>query len=150
MGLHNQSIAFFTSPLPLVWQYLKLRSSLSPPPIRLPTGDVIPPVISNCPMSVYIRAGGQPSQSVTWTIPEATDNSGSASLIYSSHQPNTLFNVGVTPVTYIFADPNQNYARCTFIVTVAGKPFFSIPSCFALVLTQPAQMAFSFSAACMM
>jgi hypothetical protein len=81
-------------------------------------GDVTPPVISNCPMSIYIRAQGQASQAATWTQPEATDNSGSVSLIYSSHQPNTQFTVGVTPVTLIFADPSQNYARCTFMVTV--------------------------------
>jgi alpha-D-ribose 1-methylphosphonate 5-triphosphate synthase subunit PhnG len=57
---------------------------------------------------------------VTWTAPTATDNSGSAFVVYSSHTSGSSFPVGVTtPVTYVFSDPSSNYAVCTFFVTIS-------------------------------
>ncbi|XP_038068280.1 mucin-3A-like isoform X2 [Patiria miniata] len=84
-------------------------------------GDTTAPSISDCPASIYAGDSGQAGQTVSWTPPTATDESGVATQIYASHQPDTLFSRGVTPVTYIFADASQNYARCIFFVNIGDN-----------------------------
>ncbi|XP_022082302.1 mucin-2-like isoform X2 [Acanthaster planci] len=86
-------------------------------------GDTTPPSISNCPASVYLGNSGLSGQTVSWTPPTATDDSGTVVQVYASHQPDSVFPRGVTPVTYIFADPSQNYARCVFFINIEdGSP----------------------------
>ncbi|XP_072018428.1 uncharacterized protein [Amphiura filiformis] len=79
--------------------------------------DLIPPVVSNVPSSVYVYTpnGGA---IVNWDSPTATDNSGTANLIRRTRQPNSFFPLGTTPVTYVFADPSNNAVSVTFFITV--------------------------------
>ncbi|XP_022082334.1 uncharacterized protein LOC110974776 isoform X2 [Acanthaster planci] len=86
---------------------------------EIPVGDNIDPVIDGCPDSVNRIVGTGSSSVVTWTAPTATDNSGSAFLVYSSHASGSSFPVGTTAVTYVFSDPSSNYAICTFFITIS-------------------------------
>ncbi|XP_038068270.1 uncharacterized protein LOC119737763 isoform X5 [Patiria miniata] len=87
---------------------------------EIPVGDNIDPVIDNCPDSVTRNIALGSSSVVTWTTPTATDNSGTAFLIFSSHNSGFNFPAGTTPVTYVFSDSSMNYATCTFFVTVTN------------------------------
>lgn len=90
------------------------------------SGDVTPPVISNCPQTiVQIVAPGTSFELIEWTLPTATDErSGPAQLIFSSiDEPRVLFQVGSTPITirYTFSDVAGNTAICTFDVSALSK-----------------------------
>ena len=60
---------------------------------------------------------------VFYTVPTATDISGTEQIISQSQDSGDFFPVGVTRVTYIFADASGNVApTCSFNVTVnTGK-----------------------------
>ena len=86
-------------------------------------GDTLPPVVSDCPsagVSVTAPAGAT-SATATWTVPSAVDDSGGTVTVTSNRSPGDSFPVGTTQVTYTFRDPSQNFATCTFSVTVTGK-----------------------------
>lgn len=55
---------------------------------------------------------------VFWEEPMATDLSGEVTLVSRSHAPGSFFIVGVTTVTYVFADPSGNEYECSFNITV--------------------------------
>ena len=85
------------------------------------TGGV---TIFNCPTDgVTVTASqGATQVSVTWIEPVATDSLGQLiTNIVRSHQPNQLFNVGVTPVTYQFIASSGSQDTCSFTVTVNGE-----------------------------
>ncbi|MGB1661035.1 MAG: HYR domain-containing protein [Planctomycetota bacterium] len=69
---------------------------------------------------------GECSSLVTWIEPTATDSCGT-STISGSHTPDTVFPVGVTPVTYTAIDDSGNVSTSTFNVTVTdgNAPAFS-------------------------
>lgn len=85
--------------------------------------DTTPPEIPNCPGDIEeIIELGAPNPTISWIIPSATDLSG-ASIVSSSHDPGTTFQIGETVVTYIFGDPFGNTALCSFVVIVTtGMP----------------------------
>lgn len=65
---------------------------------------------------------GDCSALVTWIEPTATDSCGTAT-ISGSHTPDTVFPVGVTPVTYTAIDDSGNVSSASFNVTVTdGNP----------------------------
>ncbi|XP_071826140.1 hyalin-like isoform X5 [Apostichopus japonicus] len=83
------------------------------------TEDTTAPVISDCPHNLTVtREKGLDPNTVTWSEPSATDDSGN-STVYSSHIPGDVFPPGPTMVNYIFTDGAGNSASCIFIVTVA-------------------------------
>ncbi|XP_071785173.1 uncharacterized protein [Asterias amurensis] len=94
---------------------------------EIPVGDNTDPVISGCPQSITMNVQTGSSAVVTWTPPTATDNSGTAFIIFSSSSPGSVFPAGTTPVSYVFSDPSQNYASCSFFVTVTGTTTDNIP-----------------------
>lgn len=62
------------------------------------------------------------SATVSWIEPTAVDSCGS-SVLSSSHSPDTVFQVGVTPVTYTATDDSGNISQVSFNVTVTdGNP----------------------------
>ena len=82
--------------------------------------DITPPVISNCPASArYELPFGSRFQTVSWTEPTASDNSGNIPIRLKSHSPGGPFPIGVTQVGYIFLDMAGNEASCSF--TITGK-----------------------------
>ncbi len=86
------------------------------------SSDIVPPQIFNCPSD--IRATTPPGTNtiiVSWIEPTAEDDSGSVYFLGRSHAPYTSFNIGLTTVTYTFADEAGNIASCTFNIIVSGK-----------------------------
>ncbi|XP_022092566.1 uncharacterized protein LOC110980305 [Acanthaster planci] len=81
--------------------------------------DLVPPTITRCPNDVHetIRLG-VPGVVVDWALPQASDDIGPVRLLNGSHEPQSVFHVGQTPVTYVFADMAGNTATCNFTVTV--------------------------------
>ncbi len=81
------------------------------------TNDIQAPVFSNCPTNITQSAIGT-TAIVTWTVPTATDNCTATPSVASSHNPNTIFPIGTTTVTYTARDTANNIATCTFTVTI--------------------------------
>lgn len=87
--------------------------------LHLTIADTIPPTIQNCPADLSsITELGSGGTVVTWTEPTAVDLSGVANLIAQSHQSGSFFPVGMTEITYTYADNSGNSADCVFTVTV--------------------------------
>ncbi|XP_070548807.1 uncharacterized protein [Ptychodera flava] len=82
--------------------------------------DVVCP--SNIETKVYLD---MPTTSVTWRLPNASDNSGSVH-VFGSHEPGSNFSVGVATIFYEAKDPSGNTAYCCFNVTVKAvvRPLF--------------------------
>lgn len=99
----------------------------SPPP--LPLVDRTPPVVI-CPNNIVQEiALGQFGRAVTFNNPDATDNSGSVTLVTQSHQTGSFFQVGSTTVEFEYRDPSGNTASCTFIITIIeGRIYFVLVS----------------------
>ncbi|KAJ8041572.1 Hyalin [Holothuria leucospilota] len=86
------------------------------------TEDTTPPTIMDCPDRIQnVIELGLPGLIVSWTEPSASDISGVAMVSMRSHAPNTLFDVGVTTVTYTFTDNSNNVAVCTFMVIITTE-----------------------------
>ena len=82
--------------------------------------DNDPPVFTSCPGNIF-KTTQMPSESVFWPNPIAEDNSLEVS-VAGSHEPNSVFEVGVTEVNYTARDESDNTAECRFRVTVTlGK-----------------------------
>ncbi len=87
----------------------------------LSTVDNDPPRCQNVPNDILTEITvGTPSRQtpVDWTEPTAIDNCGPVTLVSRSNAPNSLFSVGPTPVTYVFADESGNSVTCSFEVEV--------------------------------
>ncbi len=81
--------------------------------------DIEEPVFFDCPVDITLPNDiNVCSASVTWIPPVATDNCSSNPVVVGTHQPDDLFPVGVTAVTYTATDSSGNIATCTFNVTV--------------------------------
>ncbi|XP_072046550.1 hyalin-like [Amphiura filiformis] len=79
--------------------------------------DNTSPTVKGCPDDIAkTNELGASGVLVTWIEPSATDVSPVT--LHRSHQPSTVFPVGVTDVAYIFIDASNNVATCTFSVTV--------------------------------
>ncbi|XP_030829213.1 mucin-3A isoform X28 [Strongylocentrotus purpuratus] len=92
-------------------------------------GDVRPPTISNCPEGAVtaLAAASATGASVSWTVPTASDESGSVSST-SNYSPGAVFPIGTTTVTYTFTDLAGNEARCLFNVIVTGTNVNETPA----------------------
>ena len=92
------------------------------------------PLVANCPANVTVNTGvGRTTcnQTATWTEPTATDNCSGTLIRSRSHAPGDVFPVGVTTVTYTFADAAGNVSLpCTFTVTVSDNtvPIITCPA----------------------
>ena len=95
--------------------------------------DNTKPLIANCPANVSVNTGAGRTtcdQTATWIEPTATDNCPGTLVRTRSHAPGTVFPVGVTTVTYTFADAAGNVSLpCTFTVTVIDNtvPIITCP-----------------------
>lgn len=82
----------------------------------LPTSDTVPPVFTSCPGNI-IKKTEMPSETVFWPKPIAEDNSLVVT-VTGSHEPNSVFDVGITEVNYTARDESGNTEECRFFVTV--------------------------------
>ncbi|XP_070540818.1 uncharacterized protein [Ptychodera flava] len=80
--------------------------------------DDEPPAVNGCPADITVTAPDHVGIAVSWTPPSATDNSGEAVIMVSSHEPGDFFPIGTSGVTYQLSDPSQNVATCSFEVNV--------------------------------
>ena len=79
------------------------------------------PVITGCPSDQSVNTDpGNATAQVSWTPPNATDNSGNFNLT-STNNPGDYFPIGNNTVTYTSTDATGNTDTCTFYVVVAGK-----------------------------
>ena len=80
--------------------------------------DTEAPVISNIPAPITMTAEpGLCGATVTWAIPQATDNCEVTS--FSADQvPNDFYSVGITTVNYTAMDAEGNMAAASFTITI--------------------------------
>ena len=79
------------------------------------------PKINNIPANItQATDSGLPTATVTWIEPVAIDNSGSQTLT-STQDSGSLFDIGVTLVTYTSVDAAGHKTSVTFSVTIEGK-----------------------------
>ena len=79
------------------------------------------PIISGMPGSTYEMANSWMTIAfVSWTKPNAKDNSGSV-ILSSRHKPGDAFPIGYTEVTYTAEDPSGNKVTAVFTVYVSSK-----------------------------
>ncbi len=77
----------------------------------------------DCPSDIVTNVEiGSSGSSVNWTEPQAHDRSGHSYFVTKTHSPGALFSEGRTTVTYLFTDPSNNIAACTFhIIGINGE-----------------------------
>ena len=61
---------------------------------------------------------------ITWATPQATDNSGVVNVVSTSHNSGDFFGPGTTVVQYVVADPSDNTAECSWLVTIIEGGYF--------------------------
>jgi gliding motility-associated-like protein len=87
------------------------------------------PLISGCNATdIFAIADGSCGSSVSWTIPTATDNCGTPTLV-GSHDPGDIFFPGTTVVTYTATDLAGNISTCIFNVIVTDETAPVISGC---------------------
>ena len=83
--------------------------------------DNTPPEIQFCPSNINREIPiGVTSTVVIWPMPLASDNSGQQPTVQASHTSGSTFQVGLTTVTYTFADAAGNTNVCRFDVSVTS------------------------------
>ncbi len=81
--------------------------------------DINPPTLSACPKDITANAEpGKSGANITWIPPTAKAFCNGAITLVPTQQPNTLFPIGTTPVTYTATDNNGNSLTCSFTVKV--------------------------------
>jgi gliding motility-associated-like protein len=78
--------------------------------------DSIPPIISNCPANINYQLTVRCDTTITWTVPSFTDNC--VANLWSNHNPNDVFPIGTTTVTYIATDSAFNADTCNFTIMI--------------------------------
>ncbi len=80
--------------------------------------DTLPPEVI-CPEDILLTIlTGMGGSGISWVEPTVTDNSGNAFLRSQSHTSGQYFEVGITTVTYTYADFSGNTGRCSFLIDV--------------------------------
>ena len=89
--------------------------------------DVTAPLIV-CPASIEAETSKDESVGhVEWQVPAAVDNSGfqPTVTVIPALVPPVMLPIGNNSITYTAEDNNKNKARCTFTITVRGRPLLS-------------------------
>lgn len=90
--------------------------------------DKSSPVFTSCPANITVDAGATCDAVVNWTAPITTDNCGISS-VTGSHQPGSVFPIGLTVVSYTATDLAGNASKCEFNVVVKNKSLPIITGC---------------------
>ena len=76
-------------------------------------------MVTNCPPDIHAFVElGTSYKPVSWIEPSAYDYFGDTRLLDVTHSPGHDFPLGITQVSYRFADEFNNTASCTFLVIV--------------------------------
>ncbi len=87
--------------------------------LAVPTVDITPPTIIDCPASQTDTVPvGSSTLTVSWIEPRATDDSGATPTVGKSHEPGQAFPIGTTDIVYTFSDQSGNTALCSFMITL--------------------------------
>lgn len=81
-----------------------------------------PPAFNSCPSNIVKFASENRTALISWTIPNATDNSGIPPNItqLSGLDPPVSLDEGLHHITYTATDEAKNKAICSFTVEVKG------------------------------
>ncbi|HYC86744.1 MAG TPA: HYR domain-containing protein [Chryseosolibacter sp.] len=85
------------------------------------------PQLSSCPSNITVSADASCEATATWTPPTAQDNC--IVNLSTTHNPGSVFPLGVTTVTYTATDIGGNTATCSFDVTVEDVTIPVISGC---------------------
>lgn len=81
--------------------------------------DTNPPVITEIPADITVHgAGSGCSAAATWTVPSAVDNCGISGVPTCQYTVGSLFDEGITTVTYTATDDCGNTSTASFTITV--------------------------------
>ncbi len=89
--------------------------------------DSTPPVISNCPIDIYITTNGG-SAIATWSAPNVSDACDVSPTLVANIPSGSVFTEGTTTVTYIAEDLAGNTTTCAFNVIVSQSEPASCPN----------------------
>jgi hypothetical protein len=138
---NNASGSYPVGTTKVIWTITDASGNINTCTQTITVVDNIKPVITSCPSNVTAVAApplcevpsivvGNPEYSdncpgavLTWIKNGATTGSGTGLV------NNTVFEVGITTVTYNVTDPSGNSANCSFTVTVSDKVPPTIVSC---------------------
>ncbi|XP_038054085.1 uncharacterized protein LOC119726452 isoform X34 [Patiria miniata] len=84
-----------------------------------------------CPLNIVAPTNpGQDSATVTWNLPNVTDNSGELISPTLSHMSGSTFPLGITTVEVNATDSSSNLASCSFIIDVGDDdpPMITCPA----------------------
>jgi len=110
--------------------------------------DVTAPVLSNVPGNITVAADDASGAVVSYLVPSATDNSGSA-IVVCVPPPGSLFAIGTTTVSCSATDPTGNTSLASFTVDVTDNiaPTLSLPGDITVSAgTDPAGAVVTYSA----
>ena len=99
--------------------------------------DRIPPVITGDGTVTVTTPLGSGGRVVVFPTPSATDNSGTAILVGSTHSSGDFFPTGTTTVTYTYRDPSGNTMTYDFDVVVNEGSYTHVY--FGILIIRPAQ-----------
>ena len=87
-----------------------------------PVDDVTDPKVYNCPDDIETTSKYEYNEAaVNWDEPWAIDNTRIPPVQWKTHQPLEKFNIGRTPVMYLFVDGSGNMAFCSFNIDIRCK-----------------------------
>jgi ELWxxDGT repeat protein len=89
-------------------------------PTNLCDNDIIPPVISNCPVNINLTTTGT-TPIANWLTPTATDNCTTTPSVSSNYSSGFAFPIGTTNVVYTAKDIKNNAATCGFSINVTSS-----------------------------
>lgn len=79
--------------------------------------DVTAPTVRKSTADIIVDAGSNCKATATWTPPQFDDNCG-VSTVTSTHNPGSVFSLGITTVTYTATDGAGRSTNSSFSVTV--------------------------------
>ncbi len=79
--------------------------------------DTVKPRFTTCPTSQTLTSSDTCVRA-QWTVPVATDNCGTPSVVGNFSPANSCFKEGITSVVYFATDAKGNRASCSFNITV--------------------------------
>ncbi|TVR44198.1 MAG: HYR domain-containing protein, partial [Bacteroidia bacterium] len=116
-GSHAPGDFFPVGPTSVIYTAVDVHGNPSYSGFVVEVIDIEPPEIEQQPDVFVFAEPGEEGASVSWEIPEVTDNCGVESLS-GSHEPGDFFPVGTTVVVYTAEDIHGNTSTMEFQVIV--------------------------------
>ncbi|XP_033115967.1 uncharacterized protein LOC117115806 [Anneissia japonica] len=134
---HNQSHAFEIGTTVVTYTATDAAGNVGTCSFEVIVLDLIPPVL-DCVINVTAYTDPDSATAIVyWMLPTVSDNSGISPTLESNFGPNNRFDIGTHVVIYNSTDGSNNYASCSFNVTVIDNvnPLFHCPKDITKALT---------------